>query len=136
LDIPKHLTKCAFHGVCSIYLEFCNERIPFKITYFPYLKLVKNDEIVKPFFEISLAMIFGLELSVEFPYKINYDCSRPKINNKKKNNKNKSKKKDNQPVRNEWIKLFDNGINDDVTETFKDNFKEFYEKISNKKTKE
>src|SRR5688572_7880578 len=51
-NVPERLTTCAFNSICSIYLEFCNEKVPFKDNYLPYLQLVNNEEIIKPFFEI------------------------------------------------------------------------------------
>src|SRR6266480_7393990 len=41
-NVPKPLTTCAFNSICSIYLEFCNERIPFKANYLSYLQLANN----------------------------------------------------------------------------------------------
>ncbi|RGB40232.1 hypothetical protein C1646_753606 [Rhizophagus diaphanus] len=49
LDIPEHLTKQAYNSICSIYQKYCNDKIPFKANYFPYLKLVKNEEIIERF---------------------------------------------------------------------------------------
>jgi hypothetical protein len=33
-DVPEHLISCAFNSNCSIYIEFCNEKVPFKRNYF------------------------------------------------------------------------------------------------------
>lgn len=130
LDKPEHLTKCAYYGIWFIYLEYCNERIPFYTKYLPYLQSANNKEIVRPFFEIFLQMVFDLKSKVEFPYKINYDYSRPKINNNQCSQiifKRNSKVMDNQSEMNEWISLLE--INDG-TQTFK-NYKEFWKMETN-----
>ncbi|GBB83845.1 hypothetical protein RclHR1_01050019 [Rhizophagus clarus] len=89
LDVPEHLTLQAFNSICSIYIEFCNDKIPFKANYLPYLKLVKNEEIFMPLLEVSLPILFGLELKCKLPYDINYEYNRPevikKVNKKKYN---------------------------------------------------
>ncbi|EXX55878.1 uncharacterized protein OCT59_010613 [Rhizophagus irregularis] len=136
IEIPDHLTKCAFNSICSIYLEFCNERIPFKANHLSYLKLVENEEIIKPCFELSLPILFGLELNSKLPYDINYECNRPDINNYQNNNsKRKYNDMDEQLDRNEWIKsleLYNNQITVNsivITSSFKNNFKIFWERI-------
>jgi hypothetical protein len=136
-EIPEPITKCAFQAICSIYLEFCNERIPFKANYLQYLTLAKNEEIIKPLFEISLPIIFGLELNEFLTYNITHKYSRPELNINQNNNKRKYNDMDEQPDKNEWIKLleklYDNQIlvnNADITDTFKDNFEEFWSRIA------
>ena len=49
LEIPENLTNCAFNSICSIYLEFCNDKVPFKPRHLQYLHLANNVEITKPF---------------------------------------------------------------------------------------
>jgi hypothetical protein len=136
LDVPDHLTKCAFNAICSIYLEYCNEGIPFKANYLSYLKLVDNEEIIKPFFELYLPTLFDLELKCKLPYDINYEYNRPEVNNNQNNNKRKYNEMDEELDRNEWIKLseelYSNQIlvnSANITETFKNNFKIFWERI-------
>ena len=46
-EVPEHLTSCAHKSICSIYLEFCNEKVPFKVKYLPYLQLANDNEIIK-----------------------------------------------------------------------------------------
>ncbi|GES73901.1 hypothetical protein GLOIN_2v1817420 [Rhizophagus clarus] len=88
LKVPEHLTLRAFNSICSIYLEFCNDRIPFKKNYLPYLKLVDDDEIIKPFFEMGLPTLFGLKIKCK-PSVINYEYNRPVVNFNNNDNKRK-----------------------------------------------
>ncbi|CAB5216804.1 hypothetical protein RhiirA5_449596 [Rhizophagus irregularis] len=76
-DIPEHLTLQAFNSICSIYQKYCNDKVPFKANYFPYLKLVKNEEIIGRFSKI----LSGLELNIKLPYDINYEYNRSEVNN-------------------------------------------------------
>ncbi|RIA96690.1 hypothetical protein C1645_857201 [Glomus cerebriforme] len=136
LEIPEHLTSLAFNSICSIYLEFCNERIPFKTNFLPYLKLTNNEEIIKPLFGISLPIIFGLKLKCK-PFKINYECDRPevKLNKKRKFSEFMDNQLNEKNEMEKWsIKLkemHDNRILDnfDVTDVFKKNFEKFWERI-------
>ncbi|GES73908.1 hypothetical protein GLOIN_2v1486262 [Rhizophagus clarus] len=79
IDLPDHLSKAAFNSICSIYLEFCNGKIPLKSNYLPYLKLVDNEEIIKPLFEMGLPTLFGLKIKCK-PSVINYEYNRPVVN--------------------------------------------------------
>ena len=36
-NVPKNLATAAFNSICSIYLEFCNEKVPFRTNYLSYL---------------------------------------------------------------------------------------------------
>ncbi|GBB83847.1 hypothetical protein RclHR1_01050021 [Rhizophagus clarus] len=139
-EIPEHLTKCAYNAICSIYLEFCNEGIPFKANYLPYLTMANDEEIIKPFFEINLPITFGLELKYKLPYSINYDFNRPTVNNNH-NNQNINKRRYNDMNEdsdwNEWIRILEklqnnqNFINNtDITETFNNYFEVFWERIA------
>src|SRR5438045_2493471 len=38
-NTPENLTNCAYNSICLIYLEFCNENVPFKVEHLPYLQL-------------------------------------------------------------------------------------------------
>ncbi|CAB4374941.1 unnamed protein product [Rhizophagus irregularis] len=76
-DIPEHLTLQAFNSICSIYQKYCNDKVPFKANYFPYLKLVKNEEIIGRFSKI----LSGLELNIKLLYDINYKYNRSEVNN-------------------------------------------------------
>ena len=67
-NVPKPLTICAYNSICSIYLEFCNEKILFKANYLSYLQLVNNEEIIKPCFGISLPIVFGLSLKYKLSF--------------------------------------------------------------------
>ncbi|EXX55868.1 uncharacterized protein OCT59_010611 [Rhizophagus irregularis] len=108
LDVPEHLTKQAFNSICSIYLEFCKEKFPFKRNYLPYLMMAKDEEIIKPFFKISLPILFGLKLQRNLPYDINHEYDRPKVNYYyKNNNKRKFNEMDCYSDQNELAKLFD-----------------------------
>ena len=73
-------TTCAFNSVCSIYLEYCNGKVPFQQKHLQYLRLTNNDEILKPFFGISLPTIFDLQLREKLPLNIPYEFdTRPKV---------------------------------------------------------
>src|ERR1043165_4426662 len=96
-NVPKPLTICAYNSICSIYLEFCNEKIPFKANYLSYLQLVNNEEIIRPLFGISLPIVFCLPLNYELPFEIAYEYDRPKVNNQC----SKSNEMNDQPNRNE-----------------------------------
>ncbi|CAB5378089.1 hypothetical protein RhiirA5_424872 [Rhizophagus irregularis] len=141
-EIPDHLTRCAFNAICSIYLEFCNERIPFKANYLQYLTLVNNEEIIRPLFEISLPNLFGLELKCN-SYKIDYEYNRPEIDNNE-NNKRKYTDMNEQPEhpdRSGWIRLLEDlqtlvNNNTDITETFRNNFEKFLERITSSQNQE
>jgi hypothetical protein len=138
IDVPENLTLQAFNSICSIHLEFCNEKIPFKRNYLPYLKLADHEEIIKPFFEISLPTLFDLKLKRKLPYDINYECSRPEVNNNQKNNKRKYNDMDEQQDRNdrnEWTKLLEKLYNNliliDITESFKNHLEEIINELTN-----
>jgi hypothetical protein len=128
IDVLKNLTVQAFNSICSIHLEFCNEKIPFKGNYLSYLILAEHKEIIKPFFEISLPSLFDIELKPTLPYQINYEYNRPEVNNNKNNNKRKYNDMDGQPDMNEWTKLleklYSNLIHTDITEFFKNHLGE------------
>ncbi|RIA95316.1 hypothetical protein C1645_757712 [Glomus cerebriforme] len=134
LETPEHLTSLAFNSICSIYLEFCNERIPFKANYLQYLKVVDNKEIFKPFFGVYLPMIFGLQLKYKFPFDIEYVYNRPGV----KTSQNKKPDEMNYQIdnneREEWIEAFENTIdhvnNSGINENFKKHFEEFWEIIA------
>jgi hypothetical protein len=143
MNVPENLTPQAFNSICSIYLEFCNEKIPFKGNYLPYLRLANNEEIIKPFFEISLPTLFGLELKRKLPYNINYEHDRPKFNKPHQNNKrkfNETETNNDQPNGNEtkeWFTLLEemyygpiHANNSDITCNFKKKFEEFWERIT------
>ncbi|CAG8595384.1 13590_t:CDS:2, partial [Funneliformis caledonium] len=49
-EVPEGLTIGAFNSICSIYLEFCEEKVPFKANILQYLQLINNYEIINPFF--------------------------------------------------------------------------------------
>src|SRR5581483_2384169 len=89
--VPENLTNCAFNSICSIYLEFCNDKVPFKSDYLQYLQMANNDEIIKPLFEVHLPIVFGLLLKRKSSFSIDYEYSRPKfkIINNIQNNKRK-----------------------------------------------
>ncbi|RIA96687.1 hypothetical protein C1645_358182 [Glomus cerebriforme] len=143
-DSTENLTTCAFNAICSIYLEFCNERIPFKANYLPYLQQAKDEEILKPFFEISLPTSFGLQLRNKLPYNINYEYNRPEVNSNQNNKKKVNEKKNKRKISEihpdkiiEWVKLFENFYSDqilvnnsNVSEIFKNNFEEFWERVT------
>jgi hypothetical protein len=136
LDVPEHLTKQAFNSICSIYLEFCNEKVPFKRNYLPYLMMAKDEEIIKPFFEISLPILFGIELQHNLPYDINYEYDRPKVNYNNNNNKRKFNEMVCHSDQNELAKLLDElKDNYNGTEAYKKYLKGFmcryYEKELN-----
>ncbi|CAG8439518.1 13997_t:CDS:1 [Funneliformis caledonium] len=133
-DGPIRLTTCAFNSICSIYLEFCNDKVPFKPCYLQYLQLVNNNEIIEPFFEMSLPITFGLQLKGTFPFDITYDYKRPKVD--VQNHKMKSNvMNDNQQTtkeRKNWYDLLKKyeeqilGNNFELTERFKNNFEKFW----------
>ncbi|RIA96691.1 hypothetical protein C1645_358234 [Glomus cerebriforme] len=132
LRIPRNLTEAAFNSICSIYLEFCNEKVPFKTFYLPYLQLANNEEIIRPLFGISLPIIFGLQLKYKLPFEINYEYNRPEIRLIKNNKRKFIEIMDNQE---EWfmlLKMYYGQILDDsdVTEIFKKNFENFLERIT------
>jgi hypothetical protein len=128
-DVPENLTTCAFNATCSIYLEFCNERIQFKKGYLQYLKLANNEEIIKPFFGISLPAIFGLPFKYKLPFEINYQYNRPNLQNNTEEFSEIGLDYDQNEVE-EWLRLL---IlikhSDSSTEAFKNKFEEFYERI-------
>ncbi|RIA96688.1 hypothetical protein C1645_871869 [Glomus cerebriforme] len=141
-EIPEHLTSLAFNSICSIYLEFCNERIPFKTDYLSYLQLANNEEIIRPLFKTSLPIVFGLQLINELPYEINYEYNRPEINDIQNNNKRKFNEMIDQPdwnKRGEWIKSLEQiplNNSDVVSENFINIFKEFWESIKSSQISE
>ncbi|CAG8724849.1 11310_t:CDS:1, partial [Funneliformis caledonium] len=53
-EVPEGLTIGAFNSICSIYLEFCNEKVPFKANILQYLQLINNYEIINPFFNYCI----------------------------------------------------------------------------------
>ncbi|GES73899.1 hypothetical protein GLOIN_2v1486262 [Rhizophagus clarus] len=147
IEIPENLTSEAFNSICSIYLEYCNEKVPFKGKYLQYLRLATNEEVIKPFFGISLPIIFGLKLKYKLPFSNRYELDRPKINNKLHNNKRKFNETDmnnDQPNENEmkeWFTLLEemyygpiHANNSDITRNFKKNFEEFWERIPSQLT--
>src|SRR5581483_5713043 len=91
LKVPENLTNCAFNSICSIYLEFCNDKVPFKSDYLQYLQMANNEEIIKPIFKVHLPILFGLPLKHKSSFSIDYEYSRPKIKiiNNIQNNKRK-----------------------------------------------
>jgi len=146
-EVPENLTTCAFNSICSIYLEFCNEKVPFKASYLQYLQLVNNKEITDPFFKVSLPIMFDLQLEEDLlPLKITFEYTRPEIklnnNNTQNNHKRKSNELNNiqQNIRKNWFKLLEkmyydkihanNSNNSDFTENFKVGFEEFWNKIT------
>jgi hypothetical protein len=129
-NVPEHLTTCAFNSICSIYLEFCNEKVPFKYNYLSYLQLACNAEIIEPFFDIYLPIVFSLNIKIKLPMMILYEYSRPEIRNNRNNSNSKSKFDEMIPNKIEWFKIFVdvyNGqilVNDsEVTGNFKNRFK-------------
>ena len=136
-DIPGRLTESAFNAICSIYLEFCNENVPFKPHHLQYLQLANNEEIINPLFGVHLPIVFGLPLNYILPFNINYECSRPEIkltDNTQNHNKRKfNEVNDNQSNTNEeWLRLLEkiNCGNSDISENFKNKFKEFWGRIT------
>ncbi|PKY45542.1 hypothetical protein RhiirA4_542680 [Rhizophagus irregularis] len=146
LDVPEHLNSQAYNSICSIYLEFCNDRIPFKANYLPYLKLSNDEEIIKPFFEIGLPIIFNLELNSKLLYDISYECNRPeykinKITQKHRRKNNKVIKINKNEVK-EWFRIFKNiyydhaPVNNSITDVFRRYLEEFWERINSSQTLE
>ncbi|CAB4486556.1 unnamed protein product [Rhizophagus irregularis] len=144
MDVPEQLTSQAFNSICSIYLEFCNQKIPFKGNYLPYLRLASNEEIIKPLFELSLPIIFGLKLKYDSPFDINYEYDRPNVNksfnqnNKRKFNETEmNNDQQNGNEKKEWFTLLEemyygpiHANNSDITRNFKKKFEEFWERIT------
>jgi len=136
IDVPEHLTSQAFNAICSIYLEFCNDRIPFKANYLPYLKLANDEEIIKPFFEIGLPIIFNLEVNCKLPFVIDYEYNRPGFKTPQKHRRKNNKViKINKNEVKEWFRIFkilyyDHvPINNSITEIFRRYLEEFWERI-------
>ncbi|CAG8746868.1 14280_t:CDS:1, partial [Funneliformis caledonium] len=140
-EVPEGLTIGAFNSICSIYLEFCNEKVPFKNSYLQYLQLAKNHEIIHPFFKINLHHVFDLP-PLKFSLKITYEYIRPEIKlNRAQRNKRKSNEISNQQAHNEserknWFELLEkiyyhklHTDNSDITENFKESFESFWDKI-------
>ena len=68
------------NSICSIYLEYCNGMVPFQPNHLNYLRMTGNDEILGPFFGITLPVIYHLPLKEKLPLKINYDGGvRPQV---------------------------------------------------------
>ena len=126
-NVPKPLTTYAYNSICSIYLEFCNEKVPFKTKCLPYLQLANNEEIIKPFFRISLPLVFDLPLNCELPLVIPYEFSRPEVKLIGSNQSYKRKFDDKEG----WFTLLEKLFLDDsdVSENFKNNLNEFWERI-------
>ncbi|GBC08964.1 hypothetical protein RclHR1_08500009 [Rhizophagus clarus] len=138
LDVPEHLTSQAFNAICSIYLEFCNDGIPFKANYLSYLKLAENEEIIRPFFEMNVPIIFDLERNPKLSFDIIYEYNRPefkitKITQKHRRKNNKVIKVNKNEVK-EWFKIFKNIYYDHVpvsntSEVFRRYLEESWERI-------
>ncbi|CAB4475033.1 unnamed protein product [Rhizophagus irregularis] len=136
-DVPEHLTSCAFNSICSIYLEFCNEKVPFKRSYLPYLQLADNDEIIRPLFGISLPKLFGLDPNIGLPLEITYGYNRPEvrlvINNKRKFNDMNDLDNQQKNEAKEWFRLLKklHYLTDpNITQNFKNSLGEFWERIT------
>jgi len=137
-DVPEHLTSCAFNSICSIFIEFCNEKVPFKRKYLAYLQLANNDEIIKPLFEISLPKVFGLEINVRFPLEITYGYNRPEVrlinNNKRKYNVMNNMVNQQKHEMKKWFKslrkMYYLADNSNITQNFKNSLEEFQERIT------
>ncbi|CAI2165581.1 14146_t:CDS:2 [Funneliformis geosporum] len=135
-EVPVRLTTRAFNSICSIYLEFCNDKVPFKPSYLPYLQLVNQNEIIEPLFGVCLPMIFGLQLKGRFPFEITYDYKRPEVivqNFKRKfnvmndNQQSTYEKKSWYDLLKEYEKLI-LGNEFEFTERFKNNFEIFWKR--------
>jgi hypothetical protein len=132
--MPEGFTQYDFKSTCSIYLEYCNEKILFQEKHLDYLLLTNNDEIIKPLFGISLPIVFGSQIKEKLPLKIprKYKYERPIIINLY------SRRKDDGhnmvEWRSKWLDLLQkiqNKIhinNSDVTENFKIMFERFWRK--------
>ncbi|RGB29402.1 hypothetical protein C1646_322062 [Rhizophagus diaphanus] len=136
-DVPEHLTSCAYNSICSIYLEFCNEKVPFKRSYLPYLQLADNDEIIRPLFGISLPKVFGLDPNIGLPLEITYSYNRPEvrlvINNKRKFNDMNDLDNQQKNEAKEWFRLLKklHYLTDpNITQNFKNSLGEFWERIT------
>jgi hypothetical protein len=126
-DVPNLLTTYAYNSICSIYLEFCNEKVPFKAKCLPYLQLANNEEIIKPLFGICLPIIFDLPLNYKLPFEIAYEYDRPEISLIGRNQSYKRNFDDKEV----WFMLLEKLFLDDsdVSENFKNNLNEFWERI-------
>ncbi|CAG8785204.1 15567_t:CDS:2 [Gigaspora margarita] len=102
----------AFKSILSLYRDYCDEKVPFKILHLQYLTKSRAIDIIKPFFEIALPNILHL-------YGDNAQKNRS-------NNKLKVNYKNEVDV-NEWIKKLED-LDDTSSETFKNLLAEFSEK--------
>jgi hypothetical protein len=123
--VPENLTTAAFNSICSIYLEYCNRRIPFKTNYLSYLKLANNEEIIRSLFEIGLPIVFGLPLKCNLP--IPYEVIRPDVPYEDTEEINNDQLNRNEIG--EWTELLDK-IFFDGSENFKHNLNEFRGRIT------
>ncbi len=126
-EVSKHLTTHAFNAICSIYLEFSNEKIPFNANHLQYLQLASNDKIVSPFFKISLPIVFGLQFE-KSPLKINYEYNRSEVRKSDSIQPNKNINIDEQKNWFNFLEIYYDNIhtNSSVTETFKERFEDFW----------
>ncbi|CAG8635408.1 3885_t:CDS:1 [Funneliformis mosseae] len=139
-EIPDRLSPRSFYSICSIYLEYCNEKVPIKASYLQYIQLAKSFEIIHPFFKISLPIIFGLQLE-EFSLKVSYDYNRPEIilNHRAQINRQSNEINNiprNHAERKYWFILLENIYYNiyqpnyaDISENFKENLEYFWRRI-------
>ncbi|CAG8583104.1 14807_t:CDS:1 [Funneliformis caledonium] len=139
-EIPDRLSPRSFYSICSIYLEYCNEKVPIKASYLQYIQLAKSYEIIHPFFKISLPIIFGLQLE-EFSLKVSYDYNRPEIilNHRAQINRQSNEINNiprNHAERKYWFILLENIYYNiyqpnyaDISENFKENLEYFWRRI-------
>ncbi|CAI2188956.1 5175_t:CDS:2, partial [Funneliformis geosporum] len=143
-EVPDGLTTGAFNSICSIYLEFMNEKVPFKNGYLQYLQLAKNHEIIHPFFEYNLPIIFGINKN-PYHFKNLYEVVRPEIKSNKANKRksNEVNLEQNHNERKNWFKLLEeiyyhklHTNNSNITENFKESFENFWDMITLEKIPE
>ncbi|CAG8613822.1 14358_t:CDS:2 [Gigaspora rosea] len=104
-DIPGDMKDSAFKSILSLYRDYCDEKVPFKILHLQYLAKSRAIDIIKPFFEIAL----------------------PNILQKNRSNNKLTFNYKNEVNVNEWIRKLED-LDDTSSETFKNLLSEFSEK--------